>query len=42
MKVSQKMEGSLRGRTVAAIEYEVAGHVLLVSAGALADRGGRR
>jgi len=29
MKVSQKMEGSLRGRTVAAIEYEVAGHVLL-------------
>lgn len=29
LKVRQKMEGSLRSRTVAAIEYEVAGHVLL-------------
>lgn len=29
LKVHQKMEGSLRGRSVAAIEYEVAGHVLL-------------
>jgi len=29
MKVHQKMERSLRGRSVASIEYEVAGHVLL-------------
>jgi hypothetical protein len=29
LKVRQKMESSLRGRTVAGIEYEVAGHVLL-------------
>jgi hypothetical protein len=29
LKIRQKMEGSLRSRTVAAIEYEVAGHVLL-------------
>ncbi len=29
LKIRQRMESSLRGRTVAAIEYEVAGHVLL-------------
>jgi hypothetical protein len=29
IKVHQEMEGKLRGRTPAAIEYEVAGHVLL-------------
>jgi hypothetical protein len=29
MKVSQRMESSLRGRTPRTIEYEVAGHVLL-------------
>ena len=29
LKVEQGMEGSLRGRTIECIEYEVAGHVLL-------------
>jgi hypothetical protein len=29
LKVTQKMKGSLRGRTPKAIEYEIAGHVLL-------------
>jgi hypothetical protein len=29
LKVRQKLEGSLRSRTVAGIEYEMAGHVLL-------------
>jgi hypothetical protein len=29
LKVEQKMEGGLRGRTVECIEYEVAGHVVL-------------
>ena len=47
LKVGQGMEGKLRGRTPACIEYEVAGHVLLyaltrwlmVQAAALTDHG---